>query len=98
MSECHLVDVDCQPQGQNVRVQFMRIDHIRRNRRWAARFQSSDAAVDAVHALYYNTKAALGNDLAHGFAAVVLDSYNAQLGQARRSCNRPSIDGSASGQ
>ena len=37
----------------------MRIDHMRRNRRWAAGFQSGNAAVDAVHVLYYNIKAAL---------------------------------------
>ena len=36
---------------------------MRRNMRWAAGFQSSDAAVNAVHVLYYNTRAELGNDL-----------------------------------
>ncbi len=42
---------------------------MRRNRGWAAGFQSSDAAVDAVHVLYYNTKAALGN---HGHTLAAL--------------------------
>lgn len=32
-----------------------------RYRRWAAGFQSGNAAVDAVHMLYYNTNTALGN-------------------------------------
>ena len=36
---------------------------MRRNRRWASEFQSGNAAVDAAHVLWYNTKNTLGNDL-----------------------------------
>jgi hypothetical protein len=62
LSQCHLVDVDWQSQGQNDRDKDCRIDPLRRKRLWAAGFQSGNAATDAVHALYYNTQA-LGNHL-----------------------------------